>query len=57
MRKPKLTRVEKLLRAVRREPSKTCNDPRQLTLEDAIKQRALYKLDRVIEDTLAREAS
>jgi hypothetical protein len=50
----KLTYVEKLLKDLRRNPSKTCHCPQQLTLEDAIKQNAFYELDRVIKDTLGR---
>ena len=46
-RKPKLTWMEKLRK---RGTSKTCRDPRQLELEDAVKQRAFAKLDRAIAD-------
>ncbi len=40
--------VEKLLNKIRLRPSETCHDPRQLTLEGAIKQRAFAELDRAI---------
>ena len=50
---PKLSSVEKLLNKVRREPSPTCNDRRQLTLEGAIKQRAFADLDEAIKQTLS----
>lgn len=50
--KPKLSHIEKLLNKVRQAPSPTCSDPRQLTLEGAIKQRAFADLDREIERVL-----
>jgi hypothetical protein len=51
-RKPKLTSVERLLEKARKNPSPTCNDPRQLSIEDSIKQRAFDKLDRAIKAAL-----
>jgi hypothetical protein len=47
-KKPKRTAVEKLLDEVRRKPSPTVNDPRQIHLEDAARQRAFANLDREI---------
>ena len=47
-KRPKRSRVEKLLDEVRRKPSPTCRDPRQLDLMDAIRQRAFADLDREI---------
>jgi hypothetical protein len=44
----KRTAAEKLLHEARQNPSRTCNDPRQLSLTDAIKQRAFYNLDQEI---------
>jgi hypothetical protein len=51
-RRPKRIGAEKVLHEARRNPSPTCNDPRQLTLEDAIKQRAFASLDAAIKQTL-----
>jgi hypothetical protein len=45
MTQKKLSRVEALLREVRRKPSPTCRDSRQLDLIDTIKSRAFADLD------------
>jgi hypothetical protein len=54
-KRPKLTVVEKLLKQVRENPSRTCNDPRQIDLFEHQKRAAFAKLDeaiaRIIEQT------
>jgi hypothetical protein len=52
-KRPKLTPAERLLQAARENPSKTCNDPRQITLFDFIKRQAFANLDEVIAATIA----
>jgi hypothetical protein len=49
MTERKLSRIEALLQKVRRKPSLTCRDTRQLDLEDIIKSRAFAELDASIE--------
>lgn len=55
---PKLSRVEKLLDAARKNPSRTCRDPKQLDLIEfaaaAVKRQAFAVLDEVISETLAK---
>jgi hypothetical protein len=51
MRK-KLSYVERLLRDVRRKPSPTVHDPRQLDLDNFTKANAFSALDRAIEAAL-----
>ena len=44
--------AEKILHEARLNPSRTCNDPRQLTLEGAISQRAFDNLDEAIKQMM-----
>jgi hypothetical protein len=46
-----------LLHEARQKPSPTVNDPRQLTLDGAIQQRAFRNLDQVIARKLGEEAA
>jgi hypothetical protein len=54
-RRKKRVGAEKILHDARRKPSPFCPDPRQLTLEGAIAERAFANLDREIERTLSEE--
>jgi hypothetical protein len=58
-RKPKLTRVEKLLEAARKRPSPTCPDRRQLDLIEYVSTReklqAFACLDEAISEVLESE--
>jgi hypothetical protein len=52
-RKPNLTKAEKILKAARENPSRTCRDPNQIELFDHEKQQALRMLDEAIAKALA----
>ena len=57
MPRQKLSHVQKLLNQVRRDPSPTCHDPRQLELEDAVKIAAFAELDAEIKRHSAEQNS
>ena len=48
----KMTKGERILEHARNNPSPTCFDPRQLTLDHAIQRQAFADLDREIERAL-----
>jgi hypothetical protein len=52
MAEKKLSRIEALLQKVRRKPSPTCRDPRQLDLVEFVKSRAFAELDASIEQAM-----
>jgi hypothetical protein len=48
MRRPRLTRVEKILKQARENPSQTCYDPKQIDLFDYEKRQAFATVDAAI---------
>jgi hypothetical protein len=52
-KKPKLSKVERLLKQARLYPSPTCHDPKQIDLFDHEKQQAFIKPDESIRAYLA----
>jgi hypothetical protein len=56
-RKPKLTKAEKILKAARENPSRTCRDPNQIELFDHERQQAFRVLDEAIAKGVADSES
>ena len=55
--KPKRSRIEGLLDAVRKKPCPTICDPRQLDFDGCVKDRAFANLDRAIAKALSRNST